>query len=195
MTQIAQIQAALRATSAPPIVGAEGIMADPDLEKRVQELEAELAALRQAQPRGIRKRASWDILGLPAYDIALGPDPSAGEMRGHARGFLAVGDMATGVLAVGGFSRGVVAVGGAAIGGLTFGGFSLGLIFALGGCAIGNLAVGGGAIGRIAIGGGAVGVYALGGGAAGLHVVSATRQDPEAVAFFDRFGLRPPRRR
>ncbi len=85
---------------------------------------------------------------------------------------------------------GFVAIGGAAVGGITLGGLSLGLILAVGGCAIStNAALGGGALGRVA-----VGVYALAGGAAGLHVVSATRQDPEAVAFFERFGVHPPPR-
>ncbi len=145
-----------------------------DLEQRVHQLESELASMRRAQPRGIRKRADWEILGLPAYDIALGPDPARGEMRGHARGFVATGDMATGVLALGGLS--------------------LGLLLAVGGCDIGNVALGGGALGRVAIGGDAVGVYAMGGGAAGLHVLSPARQDPEAIAFFGRFGIQPPPR-
>jgi hypothetical protein len=44
--------------------------------------------------RGIRRRASWEIAGLPFYDIALGPDVERGEFRGHAMGFIAIGDMA-----------------------------------------------------------------------------------------------------
>ena len=155
------------------------------LEKRVAELERQLGARRT----GIRKRASWEVALLPFYDIALGPDPSRGEIRGHAKGFIAVGDIATGVIAIGGLARGVLAFGGAAIGVLTFGGLSVGALAAAGGLAIGALAVGGGAVGGVALGGGAVGIYACGGGAAGEHVVAANRVDPEAAEFFGTYGL------
>ena len=169
---------------------------DRELEQRVRGLEAELAQLRQNQPRGIRKRASFELFGLPAYDIAVGPDPSKGELRGHARGFLAIGDMATGVIALGGLARGLVALGGLAIGGISLGGCSIGLFLALGGAAIGNVAVGGGAAGRVAVGGAAFGYYATGGAAGGKYVLSPLRRDPEAEAFFTRFGVHiPPRQR
>ncbi|MCM2332723.1 MAG: hypothetical protein NDI82_02110, partial [Anaeromyxobacteraceae bacterium] len=169
------------------------------LEQRVRDLEAEVARLRQGgRGRSVRRRATWTILGLPAWDVALGPAPEAGEVRGHARGFVAVGDVATGVLALGGIARGVLALGGVSVGLVTWGGLSLGLLLGMGGAAVGGAAFGGGALGGVAVGGGAVGWYALGGGAAGAHVVSGTRQDPEAVAFFERLGLPvppPPRRR
>ena len=159
-----------------------------DLERRVRELEQEVARLKgRGAYRSIRKRAQFQIMGLPAYDIALGPDPSKGEWRGHAKGFLAVGDIATGVLALGGLARGFVALGGLALGVLTFGGLSLGLLAALGGLAVGGLALGGGAVGGVALGGGAAGYYACGGGAVGRFVVSAERRDPEAVAFFEQY--------
>jgi len=167
------------------------------LEQRVRDLEAEVARLRQAgRARGVRRRAAFTILGLPAWDVALGPAPELGEVRGHARGFLAVGDVATGVLAIGGIARGALAFGGVSIGLVTWGGVSLGLLLTVGGAAAGGAALGGGAIGGVAIGGGAVGWYAMGGGAAGAHVVSADRRDPEAAAFFGRLGLPvpPPRR-
>ncbi|HJW08558.1 MAG TPA: hypothetical protein VJ483_02940 [Holophagaceae bacterium] len=171
-------------------------MNDPkDLEQRVKGLEAELARLRGGQPRGIRKRASFELFGLPAYDIAVGPDPSKGELRGHAKGFLAIGDLATGVIALGGLARGLVAAGGLALGGLSFGGLSLGLVLAFGGVAIGNVAVGGAAAGRVAVGGAACGYYAAGGAAGGRYVLSPTRHDPEAEAFFAKAGLHPPTRR
>ena len=64
---------------------------------------------------GVRKRSSKVICGLPLYDIALGPDLQKGEVRGHARGIIAIGDVATGWLAVGGAARGIVAIGGAAL--------------------------------------------------------------------------------
>ena len=163
------------------------------LERRVRELEKEVASLRAGSAVrgvGIRKRSSATWAGLPLYDIALGPDANRGEWRGHAKGVLAIGDMATGVVALGGLARGVVAIGGLAAGLLSFGGLSIGVLCAVGGLAIGSLALGGGAVGGTAVGGGAVGYYyACGGGAFGGHVIDATRSDPEAVEFFREHGL------
>jgi hypothetical protein len=163
-----------------------------ELEKRVEELERQLATLQGAgwaRRYGIRKRASWGIGDLPFYDIALGPDLSRGELRGHAKGIIAIGDFATGVLALGGLSRGVVAFGGLAAGLVSFGGLSVGILGAIGGLAIGSLAFGGGAIGGVALGGGAVGYYACGGGAAGVHVISPAQRDLQAEEFFRQHGL------
>jgi hypothetical protein len=157
------------------------------LEKRVADLERQLAAL--SPVRGVRKRASWGLGDIPFYDIALGPDLARGELRGHAKGIIAVGDFATGVLALGGLSRGVVAIGGLAAGLVSLGGLSLGVIAAVGGLAIGGLALGGGAVGGVAVGGGAVGYYACGGGAAGKHVVDAMHRDPAALEYFREAGL------
>lgn len=162
------------------------------LEKRVAELEKQVSALKGGAPPsmgGIRRRASWGIGDIPFYDIALGPDLARGEMRGHARGLIAIGDFATGVIALGGISRGVFAFGGLAAGLVSFGGLSLGLLVAIGGMAIGGLALGGAAVGGAAIGGGAVGYYACGGGAAGAHIVAAGRRDEEAEEFFREHGL------
>lgn len=156
------------------------------LKQRIETLEREVAALknRGLPYRSIRKRSSRMLWGLPLYDIAMGPDPTNGELRGHARGIVAIGDFATGVLALGGVARGVVAVGGLALGLLLgVGGLCTGAL-AVGGLAIGGIAIGGGAIGGIAIGGGAFGYYAVGGGALGEHVIDGMRQDPEAVRFF-----------
>ena len=153
------------------------------LKQRIAALEQEVAILKKrSYPyRGIRKRSDRSYWGLPLYHIALGPDPEKGELRGHARGIIAIGDIATGGLAVGGIARGVVAFGGLALGlVLGFGGLSTGLL-AIGGLAVGGIAIGGGAVGGIAVGGGAVGYYAVGGGAAGAHVISGMAQDPEAV--------------
>lgn len=156
-----------------------------ELEQRVTQLERELAATRSVRGgRSVRARARWQLAGLPFYDIAFGPDPSRGEMRGHARGFIALGDIATGVIAAGGLARGLLAVGGCAVGLVTFGGLSVGALLATGGLAIGGVAFGGGAIGGVAIGGGAAGYYACGGGAVGQYVVAPYRQDPEAQRFF-----------
>jgi hypothetical protein len=167
-----------------------------ELEARVEQLEREVAALR-SNPRRVRKRATWGLGNLPIYEVAVGPDLERGEARGHAKAIVAVGDIATGFVAVGGWARGVVALGGMATGLFSFGGLSIGLLAAVGGLAIGGFAFGGGAVGGIAIGGGAVGQYACGGGAAGEHVISASRRDPEAEAFFREHGLEgicPPQR-
>ncbi len=126
--------------------------------------------------RGIRKRSKATLFGLPLLDIAMGPDPATGEMRGHARGIIAIGDMATGGFAFGGLARGLIAFGGLALGGL-----------AIGGCAVGAIALGGAAVGGVAVGGGAVGYVALGGGAFGKYVFSGIRQSPELVDFLSRW--------
>lgn len=156
------------------------------LEDRVAMLERQLAmgsTMRRA--RSVRKTSERTVLGMPLYDIAVGPNFETGEIRGHARGFIAVGDIATGVLAMGGVARGVVAFGGVAIGAFSFGGLSIGVIAAIGGAAIGGVALGGAAIGLVAIGGGALGYYAVGGGAFGEHVINGVQRDPAAVAFFE----------
>lgn len=162
------------------------------LERRVVELEKQVAALKasgRVPMRGIRKRASWGIGDIPFYDIALGADPERGELRGHAKGVIAIGDLATGVLALGGIARGAFAIGGLAIGLVSVGGLSIGLLAAVGGLAIGGLALGGAAVGGVAVGGGAAGHYACGGGAVGTHVVDAVRRDPAAEEFFRQYGL------
>ena len=168
-------------------------MTDPrDLERRVVELEGEVSRLRAGPPgrwRGIRYRSALAIGDMPFLAIATGPDPEKGEFRGHARGIIAIGDMATGFLAIGGLARGVIALGGLSVGLVSFGGCAIGLIAAVGGLAIGSLAFGGGAAGGVAVGGGAVGHYACGGGAFGTYVVRPGRIDPEAEAFFRQYGL------
>jgi hypothetical protein len=165
-------------------------MADREqLEKRVADLEAEVVRLRRATYRGVRKRSSVEVAGLPLWAIAVGPDPEKGEVRGHAKAIIAVGDMATGVVAIGGLARGVVALGGLAVGLVSLGGLAIGLLLAVGGGAIGGLALGGGAAGGVAVGGGAAGYYACGGTAYGHAVVAPMRQDPEAEEFFRAWGL------
>ena len=133
--------------------------------------------------RGVRRRSDHEYVGLPLWAIAVGPDPDQGELRGHAKGILAVGDIATGFIALGGFARGGIAVGGLAVGLVAIGGLALGVL-AFGGLAIGLLAIGGGAIGWVAVGGAAAGIYAAGGAAWGTYVISAVERSPEAVAFF-----------
>jgi hypothetical protein len=163
-----------------------------ELERRVRELEAEVAALRAGRGRVVRYRSAAQFGGLPLIAIATGPDPAKGEARGHARGILAIGDIATGVVAVGGVARGLAAFGGVALGVVTFGGASIGALAAVGGLAIGGIAIGGGALGWTAVGGGAAGTYACAGAAFGEHVIDATRRDPEAAAHFARLGIACP---
>jgi hypothetical protein len=168
------------------------------LHQKVGTLEQEVARLKQGAKRhGVRKRSLRSLWGLPLYDIALGPDPDRQEVRGHARGIIAIGDIATGVVALGGIARGAIALGGVAVGGLCFGGCALGLLVAFGGLALGSCAVGGLAIGLVALGGGAVGLvaiggatfgyYACGGAAWGKYVLDAAHHDPEAVRFFSQW--------
>jgi hypothetical protein len=120
---------------------------------------------------GRRYRSKATLFGLPVIDVAIGPKD--GELRGRAKGIIAIGDVATGGLAVGGITRGVVAIGGMAFGLFAVGGLSVGLVSATGGLAVGGLAAGGGALGYFAAGGGAIGVVAQGGGALGLYTRDA----------------------
>lgn len=138
------------------------------------------------RPFGVRRQSKTMIAGLPLWAIASGPDPATGQMRGHAKAIIAIGDMATGVVAIGGFARGLIAFGGLAAGVISAGGLAIGLALAGGGAALGGVAYGGAAAGGVAIGGGAVGRYAMGGAAAGGHVISAMRCDAEALDFFKR---------
>ena len=111
--------------------------------------------------KGIRRESPRKFFGLPLWAIAIGPDWEHGEMRGHARGIFALGDIATGWFAFGGLARGLFAFGG--------------------------LAISGGAVGGVAIGGGACGYYAFGGGAVGVHTVSPLHRDPAALDFFRQY--------
>jgi hypothetical protein len=146
---------------------------------------ANISSLKEATVP-IRYNSEATFLEMPVIAIAAGPDPANNEVRGHARGVIALGDIATGVLALGGVARGVVAVGGVAIGGIALGGFGLGLL-SLAGLAIGYFAGGGFAIGYAAAGGLAIGYYAAGGAAIGKFIVGPLHRDPEAVEFFSHF--------
>jgi ribosomal protein L34E len=114
---------------------------------------------------GKRYRSKATLFGLPVVDIATGP--KNGEMRGKAKGIIAIGDIATGGIAIGGLSIGVVALGGMAIGLCSMGGGAIGLLSAGGGMAVGGLATGGFGAGGLATGGMAVGAVAQGGAAFG----------------------------
>jgi hypothetical protein len=161
-----------------------------------------LATLTQAQrnaiARGRRYRSEREFLGMPIVAIAVGPDLERREVRGHAKGVIAIGDIATGVVALGGWARGLFAIGGLATGVFSLGGLSVGVLAAFGGLALSALvASGGGAIGTVAFGGGALGHYAVGGAPYGTYVVGPQRVDPEALELFERLGIdvrvpRPP---
>ena len=125
-------------------------------------------------------RGTW-VFGLGWFGV---------QPASHAKGWIAVGDVATGVLALGGFARGGIVLGGMSLGVVSLGGLAAGGL-ALGGMALGGIAVGGVALGLTAIGGLAIGHYALGGKAIGTHVFSAERQDVAVAQFFDRW-LRVP---
>jgi hypothetical protein len=99
--------------------------------------------------QSVRYQSRARLFGVPLVAVAYGP--IAGETRGHARGILAIGQVATGVLAVGVFARGGVAVGVFAAGGL-----------AVGTCVAGVIAVGSLAAGVVAVGALAVGLWSVG---------------------------------
>lgn len=125
----------------------------------------------------------------------MGPDPAAGQRRGHARGIIAIGDTAIGGVAIGGAAVGVVAIGGGSVGVVAIGGGSIGLLAAFGGLAIagyagggmaaGGIATGGVSVGVVAQGASAVGVYSRGVSAVGAHVISPRQRDPKAVEVFE----------
>jgi hypothetical protein len=132
---------------------------------------------------GKRYRSKATLFGWPVIDIALGPKD--GQMRGHAKGIIAIGDIATGGIALGGIARGFVAIGGLALGLFSVGGGAVGLLTATGGMAIGGMASGGGALGFLAAGGGAAGVIAQGGGAFGVFTRDARGPSPGAADAFN----------
>ena len=132
---------------------------------------------------GKRYRSKATLFGWPVIDVAVGPKD--GKLRGHAKGIIAVGDLATGGIAIGGIARGVVAVGGLSLGLFSLGGLPLGLIAATGGVAVGGFAAGGGGLGILATGGGALGVIAQGGGALGLFTRDARGVRPPGTEVFN----------
>lgn len=128
----------------------------------------------------VRYQSTWRLCGYPLLAIAQGADLARQEARGHAKGVIAIGDMATGVLAVGGVARGVIAIGGVGVGLIT-----------IAGVGFGALVIGGVAFAQTAFGGVAIGHYAKGGVSIGSHVVSNKRVDHSAAVWFGRLGLHP----
>ena len=95
-------------------------------------------------------KSSTRLLGLPLVRVAIGPPEGSPGVRGIAKGWIAVGDIAFGI---------VFALGGLAVAGLSVGGLSVGVL-AIGGLSIGISAVGGLALVAFAFGGGAIAVWA-----------------------------------
>lgn len=138
-------------------------------------------------PRGKRYQSKAKIFGWPVIAVAMGPDGM--EQRGHAKGLIAIGDIATGGIAIGGLSFGVVALGGMACGVCALGGCAIGVLSAAGGLAIsGGLAAGGGAFGTIANGGLAIGFIAQGGEAAGYYARDRSGATPGSDGVFSGIG-------
>ncbi len=128
--------------------------------------------------RTIRYTSQLRLWGWPLLSISRGPDAAHNETRGHARGIIAFGDIATGVIAIGGVARGLIAVGGIAIG-----------VISVAGVGLGAFVIAGVAVAQTAFGGVAIGQYAKGGAAIGPHVVSSKRVDESAAIWFRRLGL------
>ena len=97
-----------------------------------------------------KSKRTW--FGLPLLHVANGVDPQTGEAR-HARGIVAIGNVATGWFAFGARAYGGIAFGGIAVGGLAMGGIAAGVV-AFGGLTAALLmAVGGLALAPIAVDG------------------------------------------
>ncbi len=130
----------------------------------------------------IRYESRASFLGLPLVAVAIGPF-SPGDLRGVARGWIAIGTVATGGLfACGGLAAAPIAVGGVSVGLLPVGGLAFGGL-AVGGIGVGYLACAGVAVAwRVALGGLALAVrLAIGGvAAAGDFALSAASADPAA---------------
>ena len=127
-----------------------------------------------------KSKKTWH--GLPLVHI---------NMKGKAKGVIAIGLMAKGIVSIGLLSMGVVSVGLAALGIIALGGFlALGVgacgamcggVFAAGGLAAGVFAAGGLAAGWVAVGGLAAGQYACGGFAVGEIAVGGYSEGVIAV--------------
>lgn len=121
--------------------------------QQASDLKTEIEFLATPWPhrRGKRAASSTRIMGMPLWSVAFGPDLERGEVRGHAHGIFALGEIATGV----------VAVGAVAAGGVTLAPVSIGII-AVGAVAMGGVAIGAVSIGILSYGAVALGVFAYG---------------------------------
>jgi hypothetical protein len=147
-------------------------------------LSGPLVELLLATRTGREYRSKASFLGLPLVHINSGTRVPGQPMR-RARGWIAIGEIATGVIAMGAVATGFVAFGAVAFGALTWAGIGLGLVnFA--GLAIGGLSTGGIAIGVGALGGIGIGMFVHAKRAFGLHT-SIEGEEVSGViqAFFD----------
>jgi hypothetical protein len=108
-----------------------------------------------------RYNSCTTFFAIPFISIAYRPGVKCGERFGHAKGIIAVGDVATGFIASGSVARGFFAAGAVSVG-----------VVSAGAVAIGGLAAGGIALGGISAGGVAIGVIASGGLAIGLKTIA-----------------------
>jgi hypothetical protein len=133
-------------------------------------------------------KSSISLLGLPLVHLAIGLPKGSPGIRGIAKGWIAVGDIAFGV---------VFALGGLAVGGFSVGGLSVGVL-AFAGLSIGIWAFGGLSIGVFAIGGASIAVWAAHGGMAvssehalgGLAIGSNANTDAARAYFESSFFFR-----
>jgi len=102
------------------------------------ELKTEIEFISKAPIRrsGFRSESSIKVMGLPLWAIAFGADLEAGEVRGHAKGIIAIGELATGIIAIGRIAVGLIP-----LGIISIGIFPAGVI-AVGGITIGVIASG-----------------------------------------------------
>ena len=121
--------------------------------QQASDLKTEIELIVTPWPRrpGIRAASSTMIMGMPLWSVAFGPDLEKGEVRGHAHGIFALGEIATGI----------VAVGAVAVGVFTLAPISIGVI-ALGAVAMGGVSMGAVSIGILSYGAVALGVFAYG---------------------------------
>jgi hypothetical protein len=134
----------------------------------------------------MRFTSGTTLFGLPLFELAVAEMGTSPHLKGPARAWIAVGDIALSpFIAVGGLAFGTLSFGGLSLGGLAIGGLALGGL-TLGGCSIGVWALGGLALGLQAAKGGLAASfgYALGGAAFGPQ--ANTR---EAMAWFARAPL------
>jgi hypothetical protein len=109
----------------------------------------------------LRYTSRTTLFGFPVIAISYGSDLANGERFGHAKGVIAVGDVATGLIAAGLVARGFFAAGAVSFGVISAGAIALGAL-AAGAIAMGGVTTGGVAIGVIASGGIAIGVKSSG---------------------------------
>ena len=133
--------------------------------------------------REFKSRATF--LGLPLVHVNIG-HRIPGEPLRRAKGWIAIGEVATGFFAFGAFAAGVIAWGGLAFGGLVWAGLGMGLV-TFAGASIGVLATGGVAIGIGALGGLGIGMYVHAAKAIGMYTSTDGATNEAVLAFFQQW--------